>query len=105
MVTDDLRAICCPRQVQGKEGQMLSRHRNSDGHRGRDAATARVHRRALTLLAASLAVAAGTIAWTTSVAGAKSASTRAKSAGPPAADCQPFGATPCLLPFPNNAFT
>lgn len=23
----------------------------------------------------------------------------------PAADCQPFGATPCLLPFPNNLFT
>ncbi len=23
----------------------------------------------------------------------------------PAADCQPFGATPCLLPFPNDLFT
>lgn len=23
----------------------------------------------------------------------------------PAADCQPFGRTPCLLPFPNNLFT
>ena len=23
----------------------------------------------------------------------------------PAADCQPFGATPCLLPFPNNLYT
>jgi hypothetical protein len=23
----------------------------------------------------------------------------------PAADCQPFGKTPCLLPFPNNLFT
>jgi hypothetical protein len=24
---------------------------------------------------------------------------------PPASDCQPFGKTPCLLPFPNNQFT
>ncbi len=24
---------------------------------------------------------------------------------PPAADCQPFGKKPCLLPFPNNLFT
>ena len=24
---------------------------------------------------------------------------------PPAADCQPFGAAPCLLPFPNDLFT
>src|SRR5947207_12654313 len=26
-------------------------------------------------------------------------------AGKPAADCQPFSKTPCLLPFPNNLFT
>jgi hypothetical protein len=26
-------------------------------------------------------------------------------AGTPAADCQPFAPTPCLLPFPNNLFT
>jgi hypothetical protein len=26
-------------------------------------------------------------------------------AGRPAADCQPFSRTPCLLPFPNNLFT
>jgi hypothetical protein len=24
---------------------------------------------------------------------------------PPAADCQPFGAAPCLLPFPGDLFT
>jgi hypothetical protein len=30
----------------------------------------------------------------------------AGAAGPsrPAADCQPFSGTPCLLPFPNNLF-
>ncbi|MGH2881830.1 MAG: hypothetical protein ACRDPA_03845, partial [Solirubrobacteraceae bacterium] len=34
-------------------------------------------------------------------------SIRARAAGgdPPAADCQPFGGRPCLLPFPNNLFT
>ena len=26
-------------------------------------------------------------------------------AAKPAADCQPYGKTPCLLPFPNNLFT
>ena len=26
-------------------------------------------------------------------------------AAKPAADCQPYGAQPCLLPFPNNLFT
>jgi hypothetical protein len=30
---------------------------------------------------------------------------RAAGSGGPAADCQPFGARPCLLPFPNNLFT
>jgi hypothetical protein len=29
----------------------------------------------------------------------------ALAAGRPAADCQPFGASPCLLPFPSNLFT
>lgn len=38
-------------------------------------------------------------------AGASSAATPAAGATTPAADCQPFGATPCLLPFPNNLFT
>jgi hypothetical protein len=45
---------------------------------------------ALTALATATAL--------TSIAGATS---RSK----PAADCQPFGKTPCLLPFPNNLFT
>ena len=27
------------------------------------------------------------------------------SASPPAADCQPYSRTPCLLPFPNDLFT
>jgi hypothetical protein len=30
---------------------------------------------------------------------------RAASGGAPAADCQPFGSSACLLPFPNNLFT
>jgi hypothetical protein len=30
---------------------------------------------------------------------------RAAAGAAPAADCQPFGARPCLLPFPNNLFT
>jgi hypothetical protein len=30
---------------------------------------------------------------------------RAHAAAAPAADCQPFSSTPCLLPFPNNLFT
>src|SRR3979411_2047360 len=28
-----------------------------------------------------------------------------KAAARPAADCQPYSRTPCLLPFPNNLFT
>jgi hypothetical protein len=84
---------------------MPSRHRDTEGDNGRDGVTMRVRGRALALLTASLAVAAGTIAWTTSVAGAQSAAGHTKSAATPAADCQPFGGTPCLLPFPNNAFT
>jgi hypothetical protein len=43
-------------------------------------------------------------------AGLVAAALTATSAGaaakkPPASDCQPFGKTPCLLPFPNNQFT
>ena len=29
----------------------------------------------------------------------------AAAAAKPAADCQPYGESPCLLPFPNNLFT
>ena len=29
----------------------------------------------------------------------------AAAAAKPAADCQPYGKSPCLLPFPNNLFT
>jgi hypothetical protein len=40
------------------------------------------------------------------VASASSVPTRARApAGDPAADCQSFGARPCLLPLPNNLFT
>ena len=84
---------------------MPSRHRDTNGHDGRDGVTTTAHRRALALLAAILALAAGVLALTSPAAGAKSGAKLAKAAAPPAADCQPFGATPCLLPFPNNAFT
>jgi hypothetical protein len=52
----------------------------------------------LALGATVLALAGGLTTLLVSAAGA---------AGPktPAADCQPFGKTPCLLPFPNNLFT
>ncbi len=40
-----------------------------------------------------------------SVATATPVRARAAGGDPPAADCQPFGGRPCLLPFPNNAFT
>jgi len=40
-----------------------------------------------------------------SVATATPVRARAAAGDPPAADCQPFGGRPCLLPFPNNAFT
>ena len=53
---------------------------------------------ATAIAAAAIAVVAG------SRAGAASVSAGA-TAHRPGADCQPFGATPCLLPFPNNLFT
>ncbi len=40
-----------------------------------------------------------------SIAHARSAPARAARAAAPAADCQPFGRSACLLPFPNNLFT
>jgi|SRR5579875_210480 len=49
-------------------------------------------------LVAVMGAAATTAAVLTSIAGAASSPR-------PAADCQPFGRTPCLLPFPNNLFT
>jgi hypothetical protein len=39
------------------------------------------------------------------VLGSIAPSASARRAKPPAADCQPFAANPCLLPFPNNLFT
>lgn len=84
---------------------MLSRYRDTDDHGEHGGPGSGLRRRTLALLTASLAVAAGTIALTTSAAGATSSSAHANAAAKPAADCQPFGATPCLLPFPNNAFT
>src|SRR5579875_2599013 len=49
-------------------------------------------------LVAVMGAAATTAAVLTSIAGAASSPR-------PAADCQPFGKTPCLLPFPNNLWT
>ena len=40
-----------------------------------------------------------------SVATATPVHARAGTGDPPAADCQPFGGRPCLLPFPSNLFT
>ena len=40
-----------------------------------------------------------------SVAPAGAVPARSASGGVPAADCQPFGSRPCLLPFPNDLFT
>jgi len=40
-----------------------------------------------------------------SVAAARPVPARSAGGDPPAADCQPFGGRPCLLPFPNNLFT
>jgi hypothetical protein len=58
--------------------------------------TNRGERCALTVTILIVAVAA---------ASAFASSAGAASSHRPAADCQPFSATPCLLPFPNNLFT
>jgi hypothetical protein len=50
------------------------------------------------MLAVALCAAGGLTAILSATAGAAKRAT-------PAADCQPFSATPCLLPFPNNLFT
>ena len=52
---------------------------------------------------AGLLLAAALVVALISSAGAAPAAKPA--AGKPAADCQPFARTPCLLPFPNNLFT
>ena len=57
-----------------------------------------MRRGALTLAAASLLV-------LPTLPAPAARGTRARARAVPAADCQPFGATPCLLPFPNNLFT
>ena len=52
------------------------------------------------------AVVVGGLILAGSVASASSVRVRARAAGgDPAADCQPFGGRPCLLPFPNNLYT
>ncbi len=55
-----------------------------------------------------LAIAIAAVAGTTALAGAQ-ATVKSRTAAPnipaPAADCQPYSSTPCLLPFPNNLFT
>ena len=52
------------------------------------------------------AVVVGGLILAGSVASASSVRVRARAAGSdPAADCQPFGGRPCLLPFPNNLYT
>jgi hypothetical protein len=52
------------------------------------------------------AAAAGTMSMALFAGTTASAGSRAHaSAAKPAADCQPFAKTPCMLPFPNNVFT
>ncbi len=77
---------------------MPSRSENTPDQPDRSEPGTRRRKRVLAFTGASLAVIAGAIGWTTAVAGAASSAT-------PAADCQPFTTTPCLLPFPNNQFT
>jgi hypothetical protein len=56
-----------------------------------------------TIAAALIAVLLGSkLGATAAAAGVNRA---AGAAATPAADCQPFGTAPCLLPFPNNLFT
>jgi hypothetical protein len=76
---------------------MIAFTRRNSGGQTR-AGTARIPTRTAALLATALCAAGGLTALLTSTAGAARQAT-------PAADCQPFGATPCLLPFPNNLFT
>src|SRR4030081_155896 len=56
---------------------------------------------------ASVPAAAAAILLLTAFAGstAEAGLVASKAAGRPAADCQPYSRTPCLLPFPNNLFT
>jgi hypothetical protein len=65
-------------------------------------ATLTVRMRLLAVAGAALLVAGVLIATVTASAGAARHASAAKA---PAADCQPFSSTPCLLPFPNNLFT
>lgn len=51
------------------------------------------------------ALAAGLLVLVAALAPALVSSAGAASSARPAADCQPFSGTPCLLPFPNNLFT
>jgi hypothetical protein len=62
------------------------------------ARASRARRAAALLVVAGLTAATGTLVTATSSATGATAKS-------PAADCQPFGATPCLFPFPNNLFT
>jgi hypothetical protein len=55
-------------------------------------------------LSAAVLAAAATTAMLISTAGAATRGA-ATAAARPAADCQPFARTPCLLPFPNNLYT
>jgi hypothetical protein len=56
------------------------------------------HHKLWALIAALLTASATLVVALASSAGASAGKT-------PAADCQPFGSRPCLLPFPNNLFT
>ena len=64
--------------------------------------TQRSHRFLAGLAIGLIAAAGGAAALASTAGAARSSATRT---GKPAADCQPFGRTPCLLPFPNNQFT
>jgi hypothetical protein len=57
------------------------------------------------VVAGSVAPAGAVAVFAGSSARAGVVAERGTAGDPPAADCQPFGASPCLLPFPNNVFT
>jgi hypothetical protein len=76
---------------------MIAFTRKNSGRRTR-AGTARIPKTTAALLATALCAAGALTALLTSTAGAARQAT-------PAADCQPFSSTPCLLPFPSNLFT
>src|SRR5205807_9115535 len=91
-----------PRQAPGRSCSLI---RRSPLERRGMLANRPVQRRLVSLLPLALATSL-TSALLAPAAPAAGAAARAVGAvASPAADCQPFGQAPCLLPFPSNLFT